>query len=367
MSFYQSIIRPMLFKMPTETAHEIGIATLKIALGSEFTQNLAAKRFEAETFGSLNRFGLTFKNPLGIAAGFDKNGVVINQLAALGFGFVEAGTVTYESQKGNEKPRMFRLPQDNALINRLGFNNDGAKKVVERIKNLDTNRVVGINIGKNRDVPIEEATENYLNCFDLVHEAADYIAVNISSPNTSNLRELQKAANLEGLLKALQMRNKLLSAKPLLVKIAPDLSEPEIEAVVDICLRFEISGVIATNTTIKRTNLKTGQSHLEKIGAGGLSGKPLASASNYVISKIFKLSDGKLPVIGVGGIFNAEDAFTKIAAGACLLQAYTGFVYHGPFFARDINTGLASILKAKGFANIDAAIGSGLVGNRAGD
>ena len=357
----------MLFGMDAEKVHEFSIEALRFSLSSDLAQSLAAKRFEAEAFCRVERFGLTFKNPLGIAAGFDKNGVVVNQLAALGFGFVEVGTVTFAPQKGNEKPRLFRLPQDNALVNRLGFNNDGARTIVERLKKIHPNCVLGVNIGKNKDVLIEKATENYLNSFDLVHEIADYVAINISSPNTPNLRELQKAENLEELLSALQTRNKLLSAKPLLVKIAPDLSDAEIEIIVDICLRFEITGVIATNTTIRRTDLKTDKASLEKIGTGGLSGKPLADVSNYVISKIFTLSKGKLPVIGVGGIFTADDAFSKIAAGACLLQAYTGFVYHGSFFARDINTGLASILNAKGFDNIDAAIGSGLVESRPGN
>lgn len=356
----------MLFGMDAEKVHELGVVALRLGLSSDLAQNLAAKRFEAEAFCRVERFGLTFKNPLGIAAGFDKNGLVVNQLAALGFGFVEVGTVTFAPQKGNEKPRLFRLPEDSALINRLGFNNDGAQNVVERLKKIHPNCVLGINIGRNKDVPVEEATENYLNSFELVHEVADYVAINISSPNTPGLRELQKAENLVELLSALQTRNKLLSAKPLLVKIAPDLSDAEIEAIVDICLRFEIAGVIATNTTINRTNLKTIKADLEKIGDGGLSGKPLAGVSNYVISKIFTLSKGKLPVIGVGGIFTADDAFNKIAAGACLLQAYTGFVYHGPSFARDINTGLASILNAKGFDDIDAAIGSGLVESRPG-
>ena len=343
----------MLFKMPTEMVHEIGIETLKIGLASDFAQNLTAKRFICESYGKLERFGVNFKNPLGIAAGFDKNGVVVNQLAALGFGFVEVGTVTFNPQKGNEKPRLFRLPEDEALINRLGFNNEGTPRVVERLRKISPNCVLGVNIGKNKDVPNEEAIENYLKSFDLAHEVADYIAVNVSSPNTPNLRELQKAENLEELLSALQNRNRELSAKPLLVKIAPDLSETEIEAIVDISLRLKLAGIIATNTTIKRENLQT---RIDE--TGGLSGKPLRDRSNMVISKIYEYSNGKLPIIGVGGIFTAADAFEKIAAGACLIQAYTGFVYQGFSFARDINFGLAEILKEKGFANLDEAVGA---------
>ncbi|HSK73617.1 MAG TPA: quinone-dependent dihydroorotate dehydrogenase [Pyrinomonadaceae bacterium] len=389
MSFYQSLIRPMLFKMPTETAHEFGIEALKIGLSSKFSQDLAAKRFASESFGELCRFGLPFKNPLGVAAGFDKNGVVVNQLAALGFGFVEVGTVTFEPQKGNPKPRLFRLQADKALINRLGFNNEGTPKVVERLKKIKPNCILGVNIGKNKDVPNEEAVENYLKSFDLAHKVADYITVNVSSPNTPNLRELQKAENLEELLSALKKRGQELSSvlspdfsrqnaegkppeggtqnadeiqeKPLLVKIAPDLSESEIEAIADICLRKELSGIIAANTTVSRENLKTNSIKIAKIGQGGLSGKPLQKRSNEVISKIHKFSKGKLPIIGVGGIFTAEDAFEKIAAGACLVQAYTGFVYQGFAFARDVNSGLAKILKEKGFDSLNEAVGSKIV------
>lgn len=350
---YEKLIRPILFNINPETAHELGIETLKIALGTKVTQNFVAKKFEIESFGKIERFGLNFRNPLGIAAGFDKNGIVVNQLAALGFGFVEVGTVTFNPQKGNEKPRLFRLPKDKALINRLGFNNEGTPRVVERLKKINPNCIIGVNIGKNKDVPNEEAIENYLKSFDLASEVADYIAVNVSSPNTPNLRELQKAENLEELLGELQKRNDEISKKPLLVKIAPDLNETEIEAIVDIALNLNLAGIIATNTTIKRENLKS------KINeTGGLSGKPLQKVSNEVISKIYKYSKGKLPIIGVGGVFTAEDAFEKIASGASLVQVYTGFVYQGISFARSVNLGLQRILKEKGFKDIDEAIGS---------
>lgn len=353
---YEKLIRPILFRLPAETAHEIGIKAMQLGVGSKIAHNLAAQKFASESFGEIERFGLTFKNPLGMAAGFDKNGIVVNQLAALGFGFVEVGTVTFDPQKGNEKPRLFRLPDDRALINRLGFNNDGAVAVVERIKKVKMNCIVGINIGKSKDVPNEEAIENYLKSFDLAHGAADYIAVNVSSPNTPGLRELQKAENLEELLGALQKRNQELSSKPLLVKIAPELSDGEIEEIVDICIRLEIAGIIATNTTTRRDDLKT--PNADQFGEGGLSGKPLAARSNQVISKIYAFSKGKLPIIGVGGIFTAEDAFEKIACGASLLQAYTGFIYHGLSFANEINTGLARILNEKGFNHLDEAIGT---------
>ncbi len=361
MSIYKSIIRPILFRLQTETAHEIGMESLKIGLGSKLAQNIFARRFAGDSFGAIERFGLTFKNPLGIAAGFDKNGKVVNQLASLGFGFVEVGTVTFEPQTGNPKPRLFRLQQDKALINRLGFNNEGTMKVVERLKRIHPKCVLGINIGKNKDVPNENAIENYLASFNLAFEVADYIAVNVSSPNTPNLRELQKASELEHLLAALQNRNVKLSEgkriKPLLVKIAPDLLDKEIEEIVDICLRLNLAGIIATNTTIKREQLLTDFSEVQQIGFGGLSGKPLAKRANNVIRKIYKYSDGKLPIIGVGGIFTAEDAFRKIAAGACLVQAYTGFVYQGFGFARDVNSGLERILNFRGFKSLEDAIG----------
>jgi len=348
--FYEKVIRPILFGLPAETAHELGIEALKLGFGSKVAES------ELPDFGEIERFGLKFRNPLGIAAGFDKNGVVVNQLAALGFGFVEVGTITFWPQKGNEKPRLFRLPEDKALINRLGFNNVGAETVAERLSKLDRKCIVGINIGKNKDVPNEEAVENYLNCFNLVYSVADYVAINVSSPNTPNLRQLQQSDSLEALLATLQNRNAEMGKKPLLVKIAPDLSEDEIEAITDACLRQKIDGIIATNTTISRDGLKTGD--VKRFGNGGLSGKPLSCRSNEVISKIYSYSKGKLPIIGVGGVFTAQDAFDKISVGASLVQAYTGFVYGGMSFPVNTHFGLASILKQNGFRSIDEAVGS---------
>ena len=350
---WEKLIRPALFRLDAERAHELGIKAMELGLSSLFVSSN-----DETKISEVLRFGLKFANPLGIAAGFDKNGLVVNQLASLGFGFVEVGTVTLEPQTGNPKPRMFRLPEDQALINRLGFNNDGAAVVAQRLRDLDRRCVVGVNIGKNKDVPNEEATENYIKCFDIVHPVADYVAVNISSPNTPNLRELQKAENLNELLGALQDRNQELGEKPLLVKIAPDLSEAEIESIIDIALRYDLAGIIATNTTVSRDGLKT--TNIDGIGAGGLSGKPLTERSTNVVSTIHRHSKGNLPIIGVGGIFTAEDAFEKIAAGASLLQAYTGFVYGGPTFAVDINRGLAVILEKCGFASLDEASGSGV-------
>lgn len=358
---YEKIVQRLLFRLPAEAAHEIGLESLRVGLGTAAARNAAAMRFSTEAFGKLVRFGLTFSGPLGMAAGFDKNCRVADQLCALGFGSVEVGTVTLEPQPGNAKPRLFRLPDDKALVNRLGFNNDGAVAIAKRLAKLDRRCVVGVNIGKNKNVPVEAATENYVRCFELVQPQADYVAVNVSSPNTPELRKLQQAENLEALLGALQKRNHEMGRKPLLLKIAPDLAEGEIEAIVAICAAYKIDAIIATNTTINRDKLSTPAEELAAIGQGGLSGRPLAARSNDVISTIYRKSGGKLPIIGVGGIFTAEDAFRKIAAGACLLQAYTGFVYEGPGFARDINRGLAALLKSKGFASLDEAVGSGVI------
>jgi dihydroorotate dehydrogenase len=353
-AIFQKLIRPLMFQLDAEVAHEIGINVLRIGLGNGLLQKTFGKR-AAESFGPVERFGLKFANPLGIAAGFDKNGVVVNQLSYLGFGFVETGTVTLRPQPGNDKPRLFRLPDDGALLNRLGFNNDGAEAIAARLQRLKRKCVVGVNIGRNKDVPNEQAVENYLATFDLIHPVADYVTVNVSSPNTPGLRDLQRSENIEELLSALQNRNRASGQLPLLVKIAPDLSEADVESIVEICIRLEMSGIIATNTTVSRDGLKTPD--VGSLGPGGVSGRPIRRRSTEVIRTIHRHSKGKLPIIGVGGIFTAEDAFDKIAAGACLLQAYTGFIYSGPGYAAEINEGLKAILGRRGFKNLDDAVG----------
>ncbi len=353
---FKNLVRPLLFCLDPETAHHAGIRLLQDALATKFAQRIAHRKYGYETSYPIERFGLKFKNPLGVAAGFDKNGVIVNQLAALGFGFVEVGTVTLRPQIGNEKPRIFRLPLDRALINRLGFNNEGAEVVAERLSGLDRRCIVGVNIGKNKDVPNEEAVENYLGTFELVHPVADYIAINISSPNTPNLRELQRPESLDELLRPIQDRNRELGLKPLLVKVAPDLDDPELAAVVDVCRLHGAAGIIATNTTISREGLNTREP--ERFGHGGLSGRPLLRRSNEVVSKIYELSGGEMPIIGVGGIFTGDDAFEKVVSGASLVQAYTGFVYRGPSFALDLNARLATLMEQAGFATLDDAVGS---------
>lgn len=363
MSFYKSILRPILFRLPAETAHEFATSSLSLALKFEPVRDFVQKRNEIKTFGKLHRFGLDFDNPIGLAAGFDKNGTGAQTLAALGFGFIEVGTVTGEAQPGNPKPRLFRLPRDRALINRLGFNNCGAAQLAENIRRYRPSCILGVNIGKSRSVAIEDAIPDYLKSLEAVYDVADYIAVNVSSPNTPNLRELQQAALLKDLLGALQQRNTELAqaqartSKPLLLKIAPDLTEAEIESIIEVASSTDVAGIIATNTTVSRDGLLTSAKDVQAYGDGGLSGAPLGKRSTQVISLIHRLTHGKLAIIGVGGVFTAEDAWEKICAGASLIQLYTGFIYEGPGVARQINQGLAEIMKREQVSSIDEGVG----------
>jgi dihydroorotate dehydrogenase len=361
---YRSFLRPILFRLSPETSHELALTSLSFFLGAKPIRQIVASRNRITPFGTLKRFGLEFANPIGLAAGFDKNGSYARELAALGFGFIEVGSVTNEAQPGSPKPRVFRLAKDRALINRLGFNNIGAKRVAEDLRRHRPDCILGVNIGKSRSVPIEDAIPDYLASFEAVYDVADYIAVNVSSPNTPNLRALQQHELLEDLLSSLQRRNDELSKrgslkqpKPLLLKIAPDLSEAEIESIVDVALRTNVSGVIATNTTIKREGLRTSIDEVRACGEGGLSGAPLRERSDRVISLIYRTARGKLPIIGVGGVFTAEDAWNKICAGASLIQLYTGFVYEGPGVVKRINEGLAAIMRREGFRSPDEAVG----------
>jgi dihydroorotate dehydrogenase len=363
LSLYR-IIRPILFRLPAESAHEFALRSLSVGLGGETAQGIASRHFQTEPFGKLRRFGLQFSNPVGLAAGFDKNGTAARALAALGFGFIEVGTVTNQAQPGNPKPRLFRLAKDRALINRLGFNNVGAARVAENLRRRRPDCILGVNIGKSRSVEIAGAIPDYLASLDAVYETADYIAVNVSSPNTPDLRALQRPELLADLLSALQQRNHELArrdslerTKPLLLKIAPDLTESEIESIVEVALRANIAAIIATNTTITRDGLRTPANEVQACGDGGLSGAPLQAPSNRTISFIYQATNGKLPIIGVGGVFTAEDAWEKICAGASLIQLYTGFIYEGPSVARRINDGLAEILNREGFKSLDDAIG----------
>ena len=359
---YRSLLRSALFRLPAETAHELVLKSL--ASSPAFVNSSLARHYRRSPFGKLKRFGLTFDNPVGLAAGFDKDGIALRSLASLGFGFIEAGTVTYHAQPGNPKPRLFRLPLDRALINRAGFNNQGAEAFAKRVETERPDCVLGVSIGKSKKTPFEDAVEDYLKTFELVNQVADYIAVNVSSPNTPRLRELQHSEYLDQLLGALQKRKQELSdehsqkPKPLLIKLSPDLSDQELADAITVAQRRDISGVIATNTTTDRSNLRTEANLVSSYGEGGLSGAPLKTRASTMVAKIYKMTGGTLPVIGVGGIFNADDAFEMIAAGASLVQIYTGFIYEGPSIVAKINDGLRRIISRDGFVSLDEAVGS---------
>lgn len=281
--------------------------------------------------------GLTFPNPVGLAAGLDKNALLIDEWEAFGFGFVEIGTVTPLPQAGNDQPRLFRLPQDEALINRMGFNNDGMLVVVERLKKKKSTLIVGGNIGKNKVTPNEQATSDYLKCFEALYPYVDYFVVNVSSPNTPNLRELQEKGPLKELLATLQEENKKKpKAKPIFLKIAPDLTDSQLDDIVEIVQETRIAGVIATNTTISREGLRTDSQTIQSIGAGGLSGKPVKNRSTEIVRHLAQKSGKSFAIIGVGGIHTAEDALEKLEAGADLIQLYSGFIYEGPQLVKDI-------------------------------
>ncbi len=283
-------------------------------------------------------FGLKFDNPVGLAAGFDKDAKIFDELASFGFGFVEIGTVTPLSQNGNPKPRLFRLNDDSALINRMGFNNQGIEAVVARLRRKKSDIIIGGNIGKNKHTLNKDAVNDYAICFEKLFSYVDYFAVNVSSPNTPGLRDLQEKTPLTSLLNTLQdINNKKDKRKPILLKIAPDLTNEQLDDIIDIVADTKIDGVIATNTTIDRSGLKTAENHVQAIGNGGLSGKPLGLRSTQVIKYLADKSNKAFPIIGVGGIHSPEDAIEKLNAGATLLQLYTGFIYEGPALIKKIN------------------------------
>jgi dihydroorotate dehydrogenase len=328
---YARFVRPLLFSLDPETAHHLALALLRTA--SHLDPALRALKVFQPASKPKKLFGLTFPNLVGLAAGFDKNGVALPAWAALGFGFIEIGTVTAKAQPGNEKRRIFRFPEQQALINRLGFNNDGADLVAQRLRKLKERRhwpaiPVGINIGKSRATPLEDAAEDYLYSFRLLREFADYIVLNVSSPNTPGLRELQGRAALSQLLQVIRDKNRI-TRKPILVKIAPDLLPEELEEIIATCAENEVAGIIATNTTVDHSSIPPA---LEQ--EGGLSGAPLRAKSTALVREITARST--IPVIASGGIFDAESAREKIDAGAQLLQIYTGYIFRGPGLLREI-------------------------------
>jgi dihydroorotate dehydrogenase len=336
---YKLILQPLLFRLDAEKAHHFVFNRIKSLFRIPGMAALFRSLYTYE-HPKLERdlFGLRFKNPVGLAAGFDKNAELIDELACMGFGFIEIGTLTPNPQLGNPQPRMFRLKQDKALINRMGFNNNGINEALRKLRQRQSDVIVGGNIGKNKYTSNEDAVKDYAHCFDNLFDVVDYFVVNVSSPNTPNLRELQEKEPLTGLLQSLQERNqKKTIPKPILLKIAPDLTNSQLDDIIDIIVTTKIAGVIATNTTISREGLQTKSAAVTAIGAGGLSGQPLRARATEVIRYLSEKSNKAFPIIGVGGIASPEDALEKLNAGASLVQMYTGFIYEGPGLAKKIN------------------------------
>lgn len=346
---YRHLLRPLLFQFNPERIHHL------VASGLQLTSLIPGAKQLMSSVASvvhpaLERevFGLKFPNPVGVAAGFDKQATLYNQLAHLGFGFVEIGTITPRPQPGNPKPRLFRLPADQALINRMGFNNIGADKAVANLKKRKTDIVIGGNIGKNTATPNHKAVDDYEECFRKLFDYVDYFVVNVSCPNISNLSELQDQEKLMLILNRLQQINHdQPKSKPILLKISPDLNNGQLDEVIDIVSQTKIDGVVAVNTTITRHNLITPAERVQQIGNGGLSGLPLRDRATEVIRYLAQKSGKVFPIIGAGGIFTPDDAIKKLQAGADLVQVYTGFIYEGPFIARNINRRVVGVISSQ--------------------
>lgn len=343
------LLRPLFFLLSPETAHHVAMTVFRVLCSIPFIRSLIRSSFTVRHPRlEKNVLGLNFPNPVGLGAGFDKNAHYLRELEALGFGFVEIGTVTPKPQAGNDKPRLFRLPKDKALINRMGFNNEGVEVITRRLKewherkkDKNSTMVVGGNIGKNKVTPNEEAWKDYEICFKALHPYVDFFVVNVSSPNTPGLRELQEKDALHRILTHLQALNQDYAVqKPILLKIAPDLTLTQIDDVIDLAREIRLDGLVATNTTISRDGLQTIKSEVEDMGAGGLSGKPLQQRSTEIVHYIHQKTGGTLPIIGSGGVFTASDAREKLSAGALLVEVWTGFIYEGPFIVKKINNGL---------------------------
>jgi dihydroorotate dehydrogenase len=341
---YKSILKPIFFLFDPERIHHFVFGAIRFFFFIPGIAALVRRSFTIEDPKlEVKLFGLTFPNPVGLAAGFDKDALLFDELGAFGFGFVEVGTLTPVAQPGNEKPRMFRLPHDQGLINRMGFNNGGAAAAALRLKKRKTKIIIGGNIGKNKITPNEQAGDDYELCFDALYPVVDYFVVNVSSPNTPNLRDLQDREPLTALLLRLKNKNAAQAQpRPILLKIAPDLTDTQLDDIIAIVAETKIDGVIATNTTINRKGLVSAQPLIEQVG--GLSGKPLTKRSTEVIRYLSEKSNHSFPIIGVGGVHTPEDALEKLEAGASLVQVYTGFIYEGPAIAKRMN---AAILKKK--------------------
>jgi len=356
------LIRPILFRVPAEPAHGVAMSALRAGLAPSAIRAGMRRRYSVDAPElRIRRWGIDFANPVGLAAGFDKSGSAFNALSALGFGFIEIGTVTAHAQPGNPKPRMFRLPADRALLNRLGFNNPGAEAVARHLEGARVECVLGINLGKSKSTPLEAATEDYVESLERLARFARYLVVNVSSPNTPGLRELQDAEPLRRLLRALTARAAELATDgpppPILLKIAPDLTDRQVDEAVEIAREEGAAGMVATNTTISREGLATPRERVDAMGAGGISGAPLRDRAREVTARIFRRTDGSFPIIGVGGIFTADDAWNRILAGASLVQLYTGLVYGGPGTVRRINRGILERLRRSGARSLDDMIG----------
>lgn len=343
MKILYSLGKNVLFKIAPEKAHHLTMKNFKFLLSLPLISSWIKNKCRIED-SSLERniFGLKFKNPVGLAAGFDKDGKYYQIMSKLGFGFIEIGTVTPLPQDGNPQPRLFRLPKDEGLINRMGFNNEGVDAMVERLKNRPkSDLIIGGNIGKNKLTPNESAVDDYIVCFEKLFDYVDYFVVNVSSPNTPNLRDLQDKKPLTKILMTLQnLNNGKKKRKPILLKIAPDLNEAQLDDIVEIFFNTQIDGIIATNTTISRNGLMTSKKEIDDIGNGGLSGRPVKSRSTEVIRYLAQKSHGKMPIIGVGGIDSPEAAKEKLEAGATLIQVYSSMIYYGPTLPKDINKSL---------------------------
>jgi dihydroorotate dehydrogenase len=360
---YKSVVRPLLFRKDPEESHE---QTLALLSRLDFLYGMLERCYRVDDSRLKVRVGpLSFRNPVGLAGGFDKNAVAPKTISAFGFGFMEIGAVTAQAQPGNPKPRLYRLPEDDALINRLGFNNEGAPAIAARLAALGTRGrlpsiPLGINIGRTKIVETRNAVEDFLSAFEKLFPYGDFFTLNVSSPNTPNLRDLQEKTLLRELLNAVQEKNRALAAaarhgeKPVFVKIAPDMEFSQVDEIIDVVQSADLTGIVATNATaFMRAAVKS------PLGRepGGLSGRPITAVVTKFISHIYRNTAGRLPIIGVGGIFNAEDAYEKIKAGACAVQIYTGFVYEGPAAVKRINRGLIKLLDRDGFKTISEAVG----------